>query len=148
MKYGMKDLKVEVLENGCHVCTSHSNCDRYPIITRGGKRYKITRYLYIQKHGSIPNNLILRHTCDNSWCVNVDHLIPGTQKQNVHDCIDRNRLARGEQCGRTKLTTDKVLTIYSMRDTHTAPQLAKQFNISTNTVYRIWYNKTWQHLKR
>jgi hypothetical protein len=34
---------------------------------------------------------VARHTCDNAWCVNPWHIIPGTQKENVRDMTDRER---------------------------------------------------------
>lgn len=38
-----------------------------------------------------PHGLIARHGCDNKNCVNPEHVTPGTQKENVADCIGRNR---------------------------------------------------------
>ena len=32
-----------------------------------------------------------RHTCDTPLCCNPDHLIEGTQADNIHDCITRGR---------------------------------------------------------
>lgn len=34
---------------------------------------------------------LIRHKCDNRICVNPLHLIEGTQKDNVRDCINRGR---------------------------------------------------------
>lgn len=34
---------------------------------------------------------VARHTCNNPACVNPDHIIPGTQKENVKDMIDAGR---------------------------------------------------------
>lgn len=36
-----------------------------------------------------------RHTCDNPPCINQDHLIEGTQAQNIADAVERGRIARG-----------------------------------------------------
>lgn len=38
---------------------------------------------------------VARHTCDVPACVNPDHLIEGTQADNVHDMVDRDRQAKG-----------------------------------------------------
>jgi hypothetical protein len=34
---------------------------------------------------------VARHTCNNPACVNPDHIIPGTQYENVHDMIAAGR---------------------------------------------------------
>lgn len=38
---------------------------------------------------------VARHTCDNPPCVNPDHIVEGTQAQNVADAVERDRIARG-----------------------------------------------------
>lgn len=44
---------------------------------------------------------VARHKCDNPNCVNPDHLEWGTQKQNVGDAIDRDRMdVTGLELGR------------------------------------------------
>ncbi len=39
----------------------------------------------------LPPGLFGCHTCDNPPCVNPDHLFPGTQLDNVHDCMAKGR---------------------------------------------------------
>jgi hypothetical protein len=34
---------------------------------------------------------VARHTCNNPGCVNPDHIIPGTQKENIADCYSAGR---------------------------------------------------------
>ena len=43
-----------------------------------------------------PGNVI-RHTCDVPHCFNPDHLIEGTQADNLRDAIDRGRRNTGEE---------------------------------------------------
>lgn len=46
-------------------------------------------YAYQAEHGLIPdvvaNKTVIRHRCDETSCVNGQHLIPGTQPENVGD---------------------------------------------------------------
>jgi DNA-binding XRE family transcriptional regulator len=88
----MKKVTHYVDENGCHICTSHKN-DKlgYIRVERDHKRFYWHRYIYTQAHGEIPKGMVIRHTCDNPSCINIEHLILGTQKDNVHDMIERGR---------------------------------------------------------
>lgn len=42
-------------------------------------------------HKRYPGKKIVRHKCDNSLCVNPDHLELGTLKDNSQDCLKRGR---------------------------------------------------------
>lgn len=53
---------------------------------------KAHRVSFEVHHGAISVGEVIRHTCDVRACVNPDHLVAGTQYQNVHDMIDRNRM--------------------------------------------------------
>jgi hypothetical protein len=39
--------------------------------------------------GAKPGDPPVLHACDHKWCVNPKHLSFGTQRQNVHDAIER-----------------------------------------------------------
>lgn len=54
------------------------------------------RYSYQVNKGNIPEGLVVRHTCDVRNCVNPDHLILGTQQDNINDMIERERNSKGD----------------------------------------------------
>lgn len=56
-----------------------------------GRQSKANRVSFVLFKGEITPGMVIRHTCDVKACVNPDHLIEGTQKQNVQDAIDRGR---------------------------------------------------------
>lgn len=56
----------------------------------GQKHHRAHRWIYEQLVGPV-NAPVLRHSCDTPACVNVEHLIPGSHADNVHDCIARGR---------------------------------------------------------
>jgi hypothetical protein len=84
------------------------------------------------------------HTCDNPACCNPSHLFYGTTQENVADKIAKDRQARGEMQGHSKLTEDQVSEIRRRSDESYAT-LAQQFNIHHSTVYRVWRGEAWKH---
>ena len=95
-----KRIEYEITESGCWECVSHSkDSSGYPMISRNGTFWKGHRYSYTLFKGDIPEDLVIRHTCDNPACINPDHLILGTQKDNVQDMLERNRFrdAKGDK---------------------------------------------------
>ena len=51
------------------------------------------QFSYIITYGSITEGECVRHTCDNPSCVRPEHLILGSQAENMQDKIARGRLA-------------------------------------------------------
>lgn len=49
------------------------------------------RSFFIELRGPVPRNILLRHKCDNRRCMNPNHLIPGTHKENARDMTRRGR---------------------------------------------------------
>ena len=41
--------------------------------------------------GQIPKGLVIMHHCDNTRCINIDHLQAGTQRENLRDMIAKGR---------------------------------------------------------
>lgn len=81
----------------CWLYTGSVNTDGYPSLTRKGYRgigpgnVKGHRYVYEMTKGEIPDGQVVRHTCDNLLCLNPEHLILGTQLENIKDRSDRGR---------------------------------------------------------
>ncbi|MGL5580208.1 MAG: HNH endonuclease [Cetobacterium sp.] len=85
-------LKKVVKEGSCHLWNGCLTPDGYPRVGRNGNpNLRGHRYFYEQIHGKIPEGLVVRHTCDNRLCLNPEHLILGTQLDNVQDRVERSR---------------------------------------------------------
>lgn len=41
---------------------------------------------------TIPKTYMVRHSCDNPPCINPEHLLVGTSKQNAYDAFERGRM--------------------------------------------------------
>lgn len=63
----------------------------YGTFSLRNKRYSVHRAAFEAKNGQVPPGQICRHTCDVSLCVNPDHIIAGTQADNVADMFARHR---------------------------------------------------------
>lgn len=101
----------------------------------------------IAKGSPVGSGLVLRHTCDNKQCVNPNHLLPGTQLENIQDMIARGRNAKGEMMPQAKLTDDKVREIRRrLALGEKQKTLAEEFNISTSTICRVAKMKRWTHV--
>ena len=62
-----------------------------PKINHLGKRLVAARVSWELHRGPIPEGMCVCHSCDNSYCVNPDHLWIGTQKQNLADMRAKGR---------------------------------------------------------
>lgn len=116
----------------------------YGVSWLNGKWIRAHRKAYIQNKGEIPDDLVVRHTCDNKACVNPDHLILGTHQDNSTDMVSRDRQAKGSLVGTAKLTEEIIVMIRSLSGS--SQQLAKFFDCSKTTIKDIRNNKIWKHV--
>ena len=61
---------------------------------RLGKGHKVYahRWIYERVWGTLSDDDVVMHTCDNTLCVRPAHLTAGTQYQNLHDAHDKGRM--------------------------------------------------------
>ncbi|CAH9016537.1 putative homing endonuclease [Vibrio phage 275E43-1] len=91
-----KDLELilshtEQLGN-CLIWTRCCNTDGYPrAVIDGNNNAKVHRVVYELYHGELEQGLVVRHVCDNPKCINPEHLVSGTQQDNVQDRVQRGR---------------------------------------------------------
>ncbi len=83
----------------CLVFTGTRTPDGYGRVSieNKGKAYA-HRVTWEEHNGPIPDGLVVRHSCDNPPCVNIEHLLIGTHKDNAKD---RDERRRGAQSGAT-----------------------------------------------
>ena len=145
-----KRVKYKLDYRGCFNCTSHwTNVHGYCGIGYLQQHWLLSRFVYYNYNGEIPTGKVIRHTCDNPRCINPEHLIIGTQWDNVHDAVERGRLlgrnvGRGEKQGSSKLTEQKVLEI--RKSSFSQTELSKIYSTSCTTISNIVNRKVWTHI--
>lgn len=93
-------------------------------------------------NGLIPEGLVVRHTCDNRLCCNPEHLLLGTQADNLRDAADRDRIPHGEQRSDSKLTEAQVKEI-KLAKVINISQTARSLGVSRAAVQKIRKGQTW-----
>ncbi len=110
----------------------------YGSIRIDGKAMRAHRVAYELEKGEIPDGMLLRHTCDNRECVNPDHLIPGTSKDNTNDALVRGRHVCGDKHFKAKLSNHAVTAIRAAFDAGVPGRfLAKQFGVTESMISQI-----------
>ena len=110
------------------------------------------RFAWEYFYGTIPNDKIICHHCDNRKCCNPSHLFLGTNKDNTQDMINKNKLkggwAPGSEHANTNLTEEDVIQIKQMLQNGIYQKdIADHFGITQTSVSRIKLGKTWSHVK-
>ena len=82
--------------SGCWLWTASCYNGGYGQIKVDGKTKIAHRVAYETWVGEIPEGLCVCHKCDIPGCIRPDHLFIGTQKDNVHDCMKKERFATGD----------------------------------------------------
>lgn len=86
--------KIAVADTGCWIW-GNTKPGRYGWFEFCGHRNDGAHIeVYRRRKGPIPKGKILRHTCDDTRCVNLDHLLIGTKKDNRRDFMERHPRAR------------------------------------------------------
>lgn len=151
----MKKIEYEIdSETGCWVCISHhrtgSGPVKYPVITRNGKRQRMSRFVLERKLGRpIGKGLCACHTCDNPACINPDHIYEGSHMDNTNDRLVRDRGTKGTAVNTAKLNDDQVREIKSLvagANTSKMRELGNIYGVSYRTIRDIRDIVSWKHI--
>lgn len=83
--------KIVVDHNDCWNWSGSIGWHGYGYFYVKGKGIRAHRFSYTYHKGEINDGLLVCHSCDNTRCVNPDHLWLGTQKDNMEDKIKKGR---------------------------------------------------------
>lgn len=102
------------------------------------------RLAWIGKYGDITPEQKVCHKCDNSSCINTDHLFISDQLGNIFDRDKKGRQARGIKIGSAKLTEQQVRDIRN--DNRPAYKIAPDYGVSSTNIHDIKVRRTWTHI--
>jgi len=90
-KQFIEENSIPIPESGCWVWVGTCSKSGYGIIKINNKLRPAHRISYELYRGIIPEKMFVCHHCDIPSCINPNHLFIGTQKDNISDCIKKNR---------------------------------------------------------
>lgn len=134
--------------------TVQSNYYRYGSFKNGTKTVRAHRFSYSLYHGVIPEGMFVCHKCDNPLCVNPNHLFLGTAQDNATDMVNKNRQAKGAECGNARLSKKNILDIRAMWNTkdkngkrkYKTAEIAEKFGVTSRNILYIVNNQRWTHV--
>lgn len=129
---------------GCWEWIAGKDAKRYGMFWKDGRTvhaHRVSHELFI---GPISEGLVVLHLCDNPSCVNPDHLLAGTSKENSEDMVAKGRQARGRKIGKNKLHDHQIATIRA--DTRIHRLIAADYGVSRAMISYIKRNEFWRHV--
>ena len=146
-------LMYKVQEDGCWKWIGPTCANgRYGRVT-GAKQIKMAhRKAYEDAFGKIAHGMCVCHACDNSLCVNPEHLFLGSHSDNMRDAAKKHRLPHllnqsGEKNSNAKYSkefADEVRRYYAEHRPSFAV-LAEKFGLkSKGHAHAIVTNKLWK----
>ena len=136
--------------NTCHISNLLSlNTKGYLHIKHIDKDYALHRIILANKLNKDYDELnVARHTCNNKACINPDHLIEGSQQENIRDSLFNK--------SSVKLTIDNILEIKQQLSFITTwkkgdksafdKKYADKFGVGIATIADIRRGTSWSHI--
>jgi hypothetical protein len=133
--------------HGCHEYTGTISSTGYGVMgvltNHGYKNLYAHRLAYDYLVGP-TNGLHVCHKCDNTMCINPDHLFLGTDADNQKDKVDKGRQMSGEDHTNSILTEQAVRQLRSGEKT--TRQIADEFGVSISYCRDVKAGRYWKHI--
>ena len=133
----------------CLIWTGKKDKDGYGSIrltmqSGGIKDARAHRIAYLLEHGELADDQVIRHTCDTPACIEGEHLIPGTNADNIADMVSRGRQAKGERTNLNKLSEAQMIELREQARAGESPyKLAQEYPVSARHIYKIKDGERW-----
>lgn len=93
--------------------------------------------------GPIPKGMHVLHRCDNTSCVNPDHLFLGTHGDNMRDMFAKGRCCHaGMNNSHSKFNHERLRELRHLRQQGwTQNRLASHFDVTSRTIWNILHGR-------
>ena len=134
--------------NGCLEWQKGCDRDGYGLISVNGNQWRAHRFAYRTLVGEIPDDKMVRHTCDNRKCCRPSHLVLGDHQSNMADMVSRERQSKGEKHYKAKLSQKAASVIRGMYKRHPGYSgvnsfLARWFDVEPAIISNVKTGKMW-----
>jgi hypothetical protein len=141
--------------NGCIEWNGCKDKDGYGLLIVSGisekkRNVRAHRLSYLLNFGEVPDKMFVCHRCDNTSCINPNHLFVGTPADNVADMMSKGRYVSGgkphygEDNPKSKLTKKQVDGIRMLKKFKISQKdIANSLGLNRTTIQRIMSNKSW-----
>ena len=146
-------IKVIVLEeNNCWEWISKKDEDGYGRFWLHEKMQGAHRISYTLKYGQISKGLWILHKCNNTSCVNPNHLYAGTIKDNVRDSINSGTLfllrVKGENRPNAKLKESEIRDIRNMlKNGEPQKDVILKYGLDSSHISAIKNRRIWKSIE-
>ena len=128
------------ITDGCWEWQAYRWPDGYGSFWYNGRNWRAHHISYMIHTGkTIPDGMVIMHTCNNKSCVNPEHLLLGTYSENI-------RQAYADGLRSRKLNYSIAHTIresYNARE-FSCSQLAQQYNVTESTIWGVVQERLYQ----
>lgn len=153
--------KISEADNGCWIWKASKNPQGYGKLFVDG-RLRVATHVSLEISGRpLAKGKFALHKCDNTSCVNPDHLFQGDAKSNIEDAMAKGRAkpgsrdhmlkmqklatrAFGDRVNTAKLTPNQVREIRGSRIS--LSKLACIYGVNKTTIGRVKSGKSWGKL--
>lgn len=132
--------KWSVRIEGCWIWTLTSNLG-YGVLYYCGRNHGAHRLSYSAFKGPIEKGQVIRHVCDMKLCVNPDHLLIGSAKDNSIDTeksLLRRRILNPEKVRSIRAASAKGQSYRS---------IGRKYKVSATTIREICIGGAWSWVK-
>lgn len=149
-------------EKGCHLWTGGFNHSGYAVFYINRERFRASRIQWMLTHGEDPFPWLIRHTCDVEACVREEHVIRGSDQENMADAVERKTMASGECNGsntrpdrrtigidqkNSKLNEERVIEArFRFKAGETGVAIANDLGVSQSLLNMVIKGQRWKHV--
>lgn len=119
-----------------------ANNNGYGVIVVRNRYWRVTRLVFVIFHGRLKKTDEVCHSCDNTACVNPQHLFRGTHADNMQDKVRKGRYQR---TFKSRLTIEKAAAIRAeyAEGNVSHQQLAEKYNAHINSIGALLRGESW-----